>query len=355
MFQVRGMHFPTLLRAAEAGLRAIPSPRHVFVCIADHFEPDWQNATSQRQTERVERWVNEYPILFAGVADSRGRSPQQSFFYPIEVYDEWQIERLCKLVRSGHGDIEIHLHHDNDCSSRLTDLLETHRDLFHQRHGLLSRDAKGRIRYGFIHGNWSLDNSHPEGKHCGVNDEIDVLVRTGCYADFTMPAAPHPAQTSTINSIYYATDDPNRPKSHDRGALAQVGKSAPNGSLLMIQGPLLLSVARQKVLPKVQIENGNLSGSQPPSERRVKRWLQAGVSVSGREDWVFIKLHTHGAQEANMKVLLGDPMLQLHTALSDLSVANNFMYYYVTAREMAQLVHLAESGAESVGFDRLGW
>lgn len=355
MFKLRGMNLSTLCRATLAGLRGQPKPRYVFICVADHFEPDWRNASRPLQIERVQRWVDEYPTLFSSFADSRGRSPQHSFFYPIEVYDEPHIEQLCKLVRAGHGDIEIHLHHDNDTSSRLADLLEQIRDRLHGRHGLLSRDASGQLRYGFIHGNWALDNSHPDGKWCGVNDELTVLMRTGCYADFTMPASPHPAQTSTINSIYYAKDNPSRPKSHDRGVPAKVGNLKPDQSLLMIQGPLLLSIASKAGAPKLSIENGNLSGSQPPSARRLQQWLQAGVSVSGRPDWVFVKLHTHGAQEDNMKVLLGEPMRQMHSALSELSISNGFQYFYVTAREMAQLVHQAESGAETVEFANLRW
>ena len=355
MFKLRGMHPSTLCLAALAGIRVRPKPRYVFICVADHFEPDWHNASRLVQNERVQRWVDEYATHFSSFEDSRGRTPQHSFFYPIEVYDEPHIEQLCKLVRAGHGDIEIHLHHDNDTSSRLSDLLEQNRDRLHQRHGLLSRDASGQLRYGFIHGNWALDNSHPDGKWCGVNDELTVLMRTGCYADFTMPAAPHPAQTSTINSIYYAKDNPSRPKSHDRGTPAKVGISQPDQSLLMLQGPLLLSIASKAGVPKPSIENGNLSGSQPPSTRRLQQWLQAGVSVSGRPDWVFVKLHTHGAQEDNMKVLLGEPMRKMHSALNQLSKSSGFQYFYVTAREMAQLVHHAESGAETVDFANLRW
>jgi hypothetical protein len=355
MFKLRGMHFSTLCQAAWAGLRVPTKPRYVFICIADHFEPDWRKASRPLQNERVQRWVDNYATLFSKFEDSRGRSPQHSFFYPIEVYDDAHIEQLCKLVRAGHGDIEIHLHHDNDTSSRLADLLEQNRDRLYERHGLLSRDSKGQLRYGFIHGNWALDNSHPDGKWCGVNDELTVLMRTGCYADFTMPAAPHPAQTRTINSIYYAADDPKSPKSHDRGTVASVERLPPDKSLLLIQGPLLLSLASKSGVPKLSIENGNLAGGQPPSASRIQRWLQAGVSISGRPDWIFIKLHTHGAQEDNMAILLGESMKQMHQVLKELSDANGFQYFYVTAREMAQLVHQAESDVADVDFANLGW
>ena len=49
---------------------------------------------------------------------------------------------------------------------------------------------RSEVGYAFIHGNWSLCNSRPDGRYCGVNNELDVLRETGCYADFTLPSAP---------------------------------------------------------------------------------------------------------------------------------------------------------------------
>jgi hypothetical protein len=216
----------------------------------------------------------------------------------------------------------------------------------HDRHGLLRQDADGQIRYGFIHGNWALDNSSPDGRWCGVNNEISILIETGCYADFTMPAVPNACQTTTVNGVYYATDDPLRPKSHDRGIPAKVSRKPPQDSLLMIQGPLALDWQSRKwgVLPR--LENGDLTGHRPPSVSRLWLWMQAGVRVIGRHDWLFIKLHTHGAFEANTAMLLGEPMRQFHIALRALAERNDWLrYYYVTAWEMAQLVHAAENGA----------
>src|SRR5262249_25465206 len=159
------------------------------------------------------------PRMAEPFRDSAGRCPQHTFFYPIEdaEYDDHHVGRLAELCRAGFGDVEVHLHHDGESSDQLRELIERRIGRMHGAHGLLTKDETGRIAYGFVHGNWALDNSRPDGKWCGVNDELTILRETGCYADFTMPAAPSPCQTSTINSIYYAIDDPQRPKSHDRG------------------------------------------------------------------------------------------------------------------------------------------
>ena len=74
--------------------------------------------------------------------------------------------------------------------------------------------------------------------NCGCSQEA------GCYADFTMPSAPDPTQTATVNSIYYATPS-DRPKSHNRGRPARAGVTDPRGFLL-VQGPLGLNWRRRK-------------------------------------------------------------------------------------------------------------
>jgi hypothetical protein len=58
-----------------------------------------------------------------------------------------------------------------------------------------------RIAYGFVHGNWALCNSRPDGDWCGVNEELTVLAQTGCYADFTFPSAPSPTQPRMVNAV----------------------------------------------------------------------------------------------------------------------------------------------------------
>ena len=353
MLRLRGMKLGTTARAIMTGWRRMPRPTHVFVCVADHFEPDVQGAPLGKQRERVSRWVNEYGPSVESFGDARGRPPQHTFFYPIETYRPEFLEDLAQLVRHGYGDVEVHLHHDDDNAARLRELLLASVERLHRQHGLLSTDATGRIRYGFIHGNWALDNSHPQGRWCGVNNELTVLHETGCYADFTMPAAPSPEQTRTINSIYYAVDDPDRPKSHDTGIPAAVGVAPVPHGLLMIQGPLLITLSRPWARPR--LENGMLAALQPPTAQRLAAWLRAGVSVRGRPEWLFIKLYTHGAREDNMAVLLGPAMQQFHHALHDLAAQRGFEFYYVTAREMAQLVGQAQRGCSAPDFARLGW
>jgi hypothetical protein len=210
----------------------------------------------------------------------------------------------------------------------------------HEKHGLLSVDKEtGEIVYGFIHGNWSLCNSRKDGRWCGVNDEIKILQETGCYADFTMPSAPSDTQTRKVNSIYYAVDKPGKTKSHDWGVDAEVGKKGEG--LLMVQGPLCLDLGRRKFGLFPRIEHSGLMGNFPPSAERVRLWIDAGISVKGAQEHVFVKIYTHGTQEGVMKMLFDDGGLE-----KMLTVIKNqgATITHVSAREMVNIITmLAES------------
>jgi hypothetical protein len=323
-------------------------PLDIFIAVCDHFEPDNAKPARHVADARMNRWCTDYPKLFGKFEDSSGRPPQHSFFYPQDEYfvPEY-LDQLRDLCKAGFGDVEIHLHHDNDTEDGLREKLESFRETLFHRHGLLRQDPiTGEIVYGFIHGNWALCNSHADGRWCGVNDELTILRETGCYADFTMPSAPEFTQTRIVNSIYYASSDAERPKSHDRGTAATLGVTPPQSQLMMIQGPLTLDWKNRTrgIMPR--IENGDLLHRRPPTMQRLEQWLRCGVHVGGRPDWCFIKLHTHGCKDGNIDTLLGEETQRFHHALAEKSQQqNNFRYHYVTACEMSQLVHQAEKGA----------
>ncbi|HVT88947.1 MAG TPA: hypothetical protein VHD56_08855 [Tepidisphaeraceae bacterium] len=321
------------------------SPIHLLLCIADHFEPRHGNASRELAAERVQTWVREYPRLFGHFRDSDGRPPQHTFFYPMEMYEPSHLDALAELRQQGFGDVEIHLHHDRDTSENLRQRLEHYKQVLFTRHGLLSRrKIDGEIVYGFVHGDWALDNSHPQGRCCGVNNELDVLRETGCYADFTLPSAPSATQTRKINSIYYAVDDPAGPKSHDWGTDVGCGLQ-PERSLMLIQGPLLFNWRNRKLGIIPRIENGCIQHNQAPNEQRLNLWLRARVQIPARPDWYFVKLHAHGAAAANQPMMLGGPMVRFHEMLAARAKRDpNFHFHYLTAREMYNLVRAAESG-----------
>ena len=173
--------------------------------------------------------------------DADGAPPRYTFFYPEEEYRPEHLDALAKLCKGGYGEVEIHLHHDNDTPDRFVVKLERFKKLLSENYGLFCKEADTeKVQYGFIHGNWALNNSRKDGRWCGVNGELTLLKKTGCYADLTLPSAPIETQTSKINSLYYAADDPTRSKSHDTGIDVEVGKP-PTGDLLRNYGDTILN------------------------------------------------------------------------------------------------------------------
>ncbi|WP_114238532.1 hypothetical protein [Dyella sp. C9] len=320
-------------------------PIHVMFCFVDHFEPAWGRVDLETQRTRVDRWCHDYRLLAGAHRDADGRPPQHTFFYPEEEYLEEHLDKLASLCADGFGEIEIHLHHDNDTEANFRATIQRFNELLHARHGALSRDPdSGELRFGFIHGNWCLDNSRADGRWCGLNNELVLLRELGCYADFTLPSAPSDTQTHIINTIYYATDDPLRPKSHDRGVPVRVGGS-PSGDLMIVQGPLGLNWhdRRHGLIPR--IENADVRVSCPPHAHRVDAWIRTAVQVEGRPDWIFVKIHTHGTQERDMDTLLGEPMHVMHEYLERrYNDGQRYVLHYVTSRELYNIVKAAEAG-----------
>lgn len=336
------------LPAYLSGLRKRPRPGkgpvHVMFCFVDHYEPRWGKCDYETERARVRRWCEDYPKLCDGHRDADGRPPRHSFFFPEEEYRPEHMRDLVGLCAGGYGEIEVHLHHDNDTEAGLREKLRGFTRLLADEYGALPVMPDGQVAWAFVHGNWALDNSRPDGRWCGVNNELIVLREEGCYADFTLPSAPDATQTRTINSIYYATDDPHCPKSHDHGEPVRVG-GQPSGDLMIIQGPLGLNWRWRKFGVVPRIENADVRRTSPPRNDRTDLWVRTAIHVAGKPDWIFVKVHTHGTQEGDVDTLLGPPTAAL---FSDLEARYNdgerYKLHYVTAREMYNIVKAAEAG-----------
>jgi hypothetical protein len=323
-------------------------PIHIIFAIVDHFEPLWNHPTIEQERTRIEAWVKRYPETVDGHVDADGRCPQHTWFYPFDEYRSAHLQELTKLSSLGYGEIELHLHHDNDTPAGLYEKIQDAKRTFSKHGALITSGNNPTCVYGFVHGNWSLDNSRRDGRWCGVNNELRILAETGCYADFTMPSAPSETQSRKINSIYYAIDDPHRPKSYNTGIDVEASKE-PSGDLMIIQGPLCLNWRRRKAFILPTIENGNITADNPPTAHRVDLWIKQHIHVRGRPDWVFVKLYTHGAQDEICEALLGSGGY-LDKSYSYLEGAYNdgteYRLHYVTAREMYNIIKAAEAGEE---------
>jgi len=330
-------------------------PVHLIISLADHFEPailpdtDGEHASRAIQQQRLERWCRELPKVVKDWPDHDGRPFRHTYFYPAEQYDAGLVHLLAQHCHEGWGEIEIHLHHGIDApatAEATRQMLLDFRDAL-AHHGCLSQlDGRGGPRYAFVHGNFSLANSM-QGRLCGVDSEIEVLAETGCYADFTLPSSPNPAQITKINTLYECNWPLSRPSAHRQGRNLRTGRYSPLLPL-MIQGPLLLDFSRRsRHWPMPTIENGALTGSRPPSLGRLKLWRNANITVDGRPDWLFIKLHCHGMDPRDHDAMLGFPLRRFLRVLMERSRGGTeYKVHFTTAREMTNIVLAACDGCE---------
>lgn len=159
-----------------------------------------------------------------------------------------------------------------------------------------------------------------------------MLFDTGCYADFTFPSAPDETQPGIVNQIYWPAGDPARARAHEIGIRAGVGRTM-DGRILMIQGPLAL--ARRHGRIGLRIESAALTAHDPGTSSRIDTWVSQAIHLKGLPNWVFVKVHTYGAPDAQAMSLLGEPGRAMHRALgARYNDGKRFVLHYVTAREM---------------------
>lgn len=326
-------------RSLNKGKRGA-GPIHIMFTVVDHFEPG-------SNTKIVADWVNGYQIIADKHRDSEGAPVKHTWFYPLERLNENHnhLDLLAQLTSKGYGEIELHLHHRDDTEESLSKKLKEGIRIFNEHGALITTDNE--IKFGFVHGDWALDNSIIVKKKnlCGVNSEISILRDLGCYADFTFPALYTDAQPQEINSIYYAIDDPLKPKSYNTGKNVAVNKYENIGDLMIVQGPTTIDFKNWKTYCFLRACSCGVEGRISNAEYAVDEWIKANVHVEGRPNWIFVKTHTHGAIPDRMKTFLGSNIEKIYTYLeSTYNDERNYCLHYVTTREAYNIIKAAEAG-----------
>ncbi len=300
---------------------------HVVFVMVDHYEP----GTGARGTTGSLEWLATFRAISDRHRDASGRRFQYSWFYPYDHKNAAVLQQLNRMVYDGYGEVELHWHHPASDSATFPAELAEALAWYRGYGALIAADSSRTQQYGFVHGNWALDGST---KLCGVTDEISLLERSGCFADFTFSTIGTPAQPSRINSLYYATDTP-APKSYDDGEVVSVGHPV-EGKLLIFEGPLGFDFGR------MALEYGAVEDYALPTRRRAERWIDTGIHVRGRPEWVFVKVYSHGAQSA--EAILGGGMDRMLDDLRSVCAERRMTLHFMTAREAYNVVKAAEAG-----------
>ena len=86
----------------------------------------------------------------------------------------------------------------------------------------------------------------------------------------------------------------------------------------------------------------SLGSPAQPSKVNSIYWVAARVCVKGRQDWIFVKVHTHGAQSRT--TCLGPETDAMFGRLERRYGRGGYRLHYVTAREAYNIVRAAEDG-----------
>ncbi len=284
--------------------------------------------------ESVQSWCAAYEQMARKHRDADGRPPQHTWFYRYDYPNSGCLRVLGESVFRGFGEIEFHLHHAHDDHETFARTLHAGLEWFGKHGAMHTAESSPRRLFGYVAGNSALDNGAGDPALSGCDTELAALRDAGCYADFTFPALGSAAQPRTTNSIYYAREDGRR-KSYDTGTSVAVGRPA-SGDLMIFQGPTAINWGDGCV------DDGMLENTSPAHPRRLAAWLAGHVHVTGRPEWVFVKLATHAMQ--NRASFLGSSTDAMFTAMEQWWNRPPFRLHYVTAREAYNIVKAAEAG-----------
>jgi len=339
------------VRARAFAERAAFEKKHVIITVANHFEPGWsENGILDHKTQlkRMKEYHSLARSIGEAVRDADGTKFRHTNFYPAEQYDAEILDIMAEMQSEGLGEVEVHMHHEADgpdTAENTRRVIETFRDTIADRHRCLSRmEGSERPMYAFVHGNLALANSCG-GRYCGVDNEMQILHETGCYADLTLPSAPDESQVPVLNQIYQCALPLDQAAPHRKGIRASVGGNTPLLPLIFT-GPLVLYWYRWNAgLPLPRIDDGALAANQPLDLNRFRRWLSANVTVAGKSDWIFVKLYCHGFFDHDQQTSIGEEAKRFFDALVEDSVRKgNYKVHFATAREAFNMASAAVEG-----------
>jgi hypothetical protein len=154
-----------------------------------------------------------------------------------------------------------------------------------------------------------------------------------------------------VNKVFYAKGKVNCAKAYNRGEEVAVG-STQKDRLMIIQGPLGVRPRGIGNFFLPAIECAEISNINPLTSERIDFWVNTRIRVKGRNNLIFIKLHTHGAWEGCSRTWFDgslDKMLDyFEKRYND---RGRYCLHYVSAREMYNVIKALEAGVAHYTLD----
>jgi hypothetical protein len=161
------MWVPSYLLSMVKNSREIVLDRdkHVIFVMVDRYE----SGKGEVGARRNEEWLKKFKKISESLVDSFGKHFRYTWFYPYEEQNERVLAVLSGMAFEGYGEVELHWHHPRTTSDSFPGMLCGALQWFQKYGALTSMGSDGGPHFGFIHGNWALDNSQPS---CGVGREL---------------------------------------------------------------------------------------------------------------------------------------------------------------------------------------
>ena len=142
------------------------------------------------------------------------------------------------------------------------------------------------------------------------------------------------------------SNDPNAPKSYNRGIPVTVNQKPPDKTLMLIQGIIGVRYHAKKQL-KLGVECSDLDVRNPPTIERVIFWVKNSIAIPGNPNWRLFKLHTHGGPEDKWDANFGSYANMAFNYLEKkYDNGEKYILHYVTARELFNIVKATEEAKQ---------
>lgn len=333
------------MRVTSSASAASLAPRGhghlLFAPCWNHWEPLWKGA-SDEQGDGAACAPRPRAIRSSrGVPARRRRAPPAPLvLLPGEQYRPAWLNTLADLARQGLGEVELHLHHaattPRACAATSSSSRPT------RSTGHLSRDPD-RAPALRLHpqATGPLANARKDERTGRVDEAIPLLFDTGCYADFTFPAAPDESQPNIVNQMYWPVGDLAK-TARLRAGRARVGEVKRN-RVLVIEAR---SASRREGKDPNLIENSSISAREPGTDGNACGAGSRRTSTSrGGPTGCSSRCTPHGAPDAQ-----GASLLAREGAASPrarpLQRRRGVGVRYLSAREMFNVAVAAMEGRE---------
>jgi len=352
----------------------------------DHFEPTNTNYSLDQ--------TNQILKTFTGQAIDSAIKPSLFLHLPADIYwkeGKFYLQKLStypivmsyiKQLSDIGCDIQWHIHHEYWTNSSVVKgewkqildrgLVKDEETLeffisetkkIYKECGLPNVDT-----WGIVHGMWALNAS--DSLNCNITNELSILRRNGCLADFTFPAG-RPWCTPEMTGIFAVTPK-NEPKCYNTGTtIARGTKLLQDGTNFVICYPTsnyivisldLINSYLDKVGTKSDcyhtvISPENVHMLEDPLDF-AQEWILTSCII---DRTLIIKTHAHSLnveawknKEGNIvnnSTLFSVSHKERLQVLQDICQATNVDFRFTTAKEVMNIIKWIDSGEDSKNYE----